>query len=433
MKSSIIKMVGIACLVFCCSCNQPQADSEGVQSKKERQVTASEILGNSEYEAISFGGYRERTREIQPTVEQLKEDMEILHAMGIRIIRTYHTERPHAANAVKAIHQLKQENPDFEMYVMLGAWMQCENARTSNPNHNAEDEEANHGEIERAVRIANEYPDIVKILAVGNEAMVKWQANYYVQPGVILKWVNYLQDLKVSGKLPADLWITSSDNFASWGGGDGEYHVDDLTKLFEAVDYVSLHTYPMHDSHYNPEFWQAPEGEEEFTKFEKIDAAMLRAKKYAMSQYQSVVDYMKSLGIDKPVHIGETGWATSSNSYYGPDGSGATDEYKEAIYYNHMRDWTNEAGIACFYFEAFDEIWKDAENPGGSENHFGLFDIDGKAKYALWDLVDRGVFEGLSRGGNPIVKTYDGSKDVMLDDVLTPAMPPEQSDSADSE
>ncbi len=57
------------------------------------------------------------------------------------------------------------------------------------------------------------------MIAVGNEAMVKWATAYYVQPSVILKWVNHLQDLKKKGELPKDLWITSSDNFASWGGG----------------------------------------------------------------------------------------------------------------------------------------------------------------------------------------------------------------------
>ena len=85
-----------------------------------------------------------------------------------------------------------------------------------------------------------------------------------------------------------------------------------------------------------------------------------------------------------------------------------------------MREWSNEAGISCFYFEAFDEHWKDAQNPAGSENHFGLFTIDGQAKYALWDLVDTGVFEGLSRGGQPISKTYGGDEAALLEEVLTP-------------
>ena len=75
-----------------------------------------------------------------------------------------------------------------------------------------------------------------------------------------------------------------------------------------------------------------------------------------------------------------------------------------------MRQWTDKAGMSCFYFEAFDESWKDAGNPDGSENHFGLITIDGKTKYALWDLVDAGAFEGLTRDGNPITKTFGGDQ-----------------------
>lgn len=377
-------------------------------------LTAKDILGNPDYLAISYGGYRGISREQQPTVQQLKEDMKILAAMNIRILRTYNTKLAEASNLLKAIHALKQEDPAFEMYVMLGAWIDCRGAWTSHPDHQHEDEAANAAEIQRAVEMAAEYPDIVKIIAVGNEAMVHWASSYYVQPWVILKYVNQLQALKKAGKLPKDLWVTSSDNFASWGGGGSEYHNEDLTRLFKAVDYVSVHTYPMHDTHYNPAFWGNFDGEQTLTDSSKIAAAMTRAKDYAVSQYQSVKKYMKGLGIEKPIHIGETGWASSCNGFYGANGSKATDEYKEGIYYQMMREWTNREKMACFYFEAFDEIWKDAANPGGSENHFGLFTLDGKAKYAIWDQVDKGVFKGLSRDGNPIVKTHDGNKNTIL-------------------
>ena len=75
-----------------------------------------------------------------------------------------------------------------------------------------------------------------------------------------------------------------------------------------------------------------------------------------------------------------------STGYYGSRGSKATDEYKQGLYYKYMREWTNSAGISCFYFEAFNEPWKDAANQGGSENHFGLFKVDGQAKFVVWDL-----------------------------------------------
>jgi exo-beta-1,3-glucanase (GH17 family) len=416
----IVPLLMILVLSFSCNNNQSQEGESQQQTRKE--LTAEEILGNPDFQAISYGGYRQNTRDIQPTVAELKEDMKILSALDIKILRTYNTHFAQASNILEAIHQLKQEDPNFEMYVMLGAWINCKNAFTANPDHNDENAEDNAAEIQRAVDMAKKYPDIVKVIAVGNEAMVKWAASYFVQPWVILKYVNQLQELKQSGELPADLWITSSDNFASWGGGDPLYHVEDLEKLIKAVDFISLHTYPMHDTHYNPDFWGVFEHETAFSDLEKIDNAIERALDYAISQYQNTQAYIKGLGVDKPMHIGETGWASSSNSHYGPEGSKATDEYKEGLYHRLIRDWTNENGIACFYFEAFDENWKDAGNPGGSENHFGLFTIDGKAKYALWDLVDQGVFEGLTRGGQPITKTYNGDKEALLKDVLVPAL-----------
>jgi len=388
--------------------------------KEKKQVTAKEILGNPEYLAISYGGYRQSSRDIQPTVPQLKEDMKIMHAMGIRILRTYNVQLSQAPNILKAISELKAEDENFEMYVMLGAWIDCKNAWTDQaPDHEVESEQ-NEGEIARAVALANQYPDIVKVIAVGNEAMVKWAASYFVQPWVILKWVNHLQGLKKEGKLPKDLWITSSDDFSSWGGGGTEYHVEDLNNLIRAVDYISMHTYPYHNSHYNPQFWWSPEEIGNATDAEKIDKAMERALEFSKSQYDSVHNYMKSIGENKPIHIGETGWATVSNGFYGVTGSKASDEYKEAKFYQLMREWTNANGISCFYFEAFDEPWKDAHNPLGSENHFGLITVDGKAKYALWDAVDSGVFDGLTRDGNPITKTFDGSKEELMKGVLAP-------------
>ena len=408
--------IAISCIILSC---EDDKKNEKLQKnpKKKIQLTAKDILGNPNYLAISYGGYRKSTRGIQPTVAEIKEDMKILHAMKIKILRTYNVQLAQAETILKAIHELKSENPSFEMYVMLGAWIDCKNAWTNHPvNHQIESDQ-NESEIARAVSLANKYPSIVKIIAVGNEAMVKWATSYYVQPSVILKWVTHLQDLKKTQKLPKNLWITSSDNFASWGGGGDEYHTEDLNKLIKEVDYISMHTYPMHDTHYNPVFWYT---NEEKPNIEKVNNIMLRARDYAVSQYDSVTNYVKSLGIKKPIHIGETGWASFSNGLYGNKGSKATDEYKEALFYWHMREWTAKAGISCFYFEAFDEVWKDAPNPKGSENHFGLFTIDGKAKYALWDMVDEGVFDGLGRNKNSITKTYNGNKDSLLLEVHVP-------------
>jgi exo-beta-1,3-glucanase (GH17 family) len=378
-----------------------------------------EILGDSNYLAISYGGYRKHTRDIQPTQQEIKDDLKILSALGIKMLRTYNVHLPESSNILMAINDLKKEDPRFEMYVMLGAWIDCKDAWTPNPDHYGESER-NAVEIAKAVELTKQYPDIIKVIAVGNESMVKWASSYHVQAGVILKWVNHLQELKQKGELPSNLWITSSDNYAAWGGATANYKTDDLVKLAKAVDFVSMHTYPMHETHYDPQFWGILKEEEHLSKKEQIEAAMVRAKDHAVAQHASVKKFLDSVGADKPIHIGETGWASHSNEFYGNHGSKATDEVKEALFYKHMRDWTNRNGMSCFYFEAFDEQWKDVKNPEGSENHFGLINLKGQAKFVLWDMVDKGVFKGLTRDGKPITKTFDGNKDLMWKEIQTP-------------
>ncbi len=420
----IVALVFLPLLTACSQDNRSpnrvvQTEPAAKRELAPSTLAAKDILGNSDYLAFSYGGYRTSTREDVPTVDELKEDLKILSAMGVKLLRTYNTQQyAHAANLLEAIQQLRQQESGFEMYVMLGAWIDCQGAWTAAPNHEAEDVEKNTAEINAAVELANKYPETVKMIAVGNEAMVHWATSYFVRPSVILKWVNHLQGLKSSGELPAHVWITSSDNFASWGGGDDSYRTEELTALIKAVDFVSLHTYPFHDSHYNPDFWVTPEQEKSLTAIPRADAALDRARDYAANQFQRTADYIESIVGNKPIHIGETGWASTDKSLYGAAGSGAADEYKAKLYYDAIRDWTNKAGITCFYFEAFDEPWKDPQNEDGSENHFGLIDQQGQAKYVLWDQVDAGVFDGLTRAGEPITKTYGGDEATLMADVL---------------
>ena len=393
----------------------------GEASKEKSSPSAAEIFGNPDYPAMSYGGFRGKTRDITPTVAQIKDDMLILQAMGIKLLRTYNTSQyPHTKHLLAAIQELRDEDANFEMYVMIGTWIESELAWTDDANHHKGNTLNNTTEIETAVAMANQYPDIVKAIAVGNEAMVQWAVKYFVYPDIILKWVNHLQGLKKSGQLPADIWITSSDNYESWGGGSSSYHTEDLAALVKAVDFVSLHTYGFHDSHYNPDFWRVPADEENLSQKDMIEAAMGRAVEHAKSQLQASVDYIESLGLEKPVHIGESGWASIAAIDYGTTGSKAADEYKQYLFHKYMRAWTDAEGISFFFFEAFDEQWKDPHTATGSENNFGLIKLNNQAKYAIWDLLDQGKFEGLSRDGKPLSKTYGGDLEALMAEVETP-------------
>ena len=156
-------------------------------NRSDNGPTPAEILGNPDYQAMSYGGYRGKTRDEGPTVEQLVDDIRILNAMGIKLLRTYNTSQfPQAERLLEAIRREKQADPSFEMYVMLGAWIEAKNSwaeavwdadndtwiEGTGPDHTQGNLQNNSQEINTAIRLANEYPDIVKAIAVGNEAMV---------------------------------------------------------------------------------------------------------------------------------------------------------------------------------------------------------------------------------------------------------------------
>ena len=55
----IINLTRLLVITVCfCSC-------KSINSKTITAITAEKILGNSSYQAISYGGYREKTRDIE--------------------------------------------------------------------------------------------------------------------------------------------------------------------------------------------------------------------------------------------------------------------------------------------------------------------------------------------------------------------------------
>lgn len=202
----------------------------------------------------------------------------------------------------------------------------------------------------------------------------------------------------------------------------GDYylgHADDIAELIRAVDYVSVHTYPFHDTNYDSDFWKVPSAEQSLSLREQADNAMVRAKNKALNQFKAAQDNVRAVDSTKQMHIGETGWSSFSNELFGAGQTGAADEYKQKAYFDAMYNWADQYGASVFFFQSFDEPWKgDPDNSGHSEKHFGLIDIDGKAKYAIWDLVDSGAFEGITRGGKAITKSYGGDEAAVLNGIL---------------
>ncbi|BEU01965.1 hypothetical protein OAG1_07650 [Agarivorans sp. OAG1] len=399
------------------------------------------ILGNPDYLAISYGAWRSTVRESGvnvPTVDMHKEDMQILSAMGIKMLRTYNTQgfigldgKSNTENLLQAIAELMAEDESFEMYVQLGVWIDALNSWTDQPVIHDQENPENALEMAKAKELALAYPEIIKVIAVGNEAMVNW-AEYHVVPGIILGHVNDLQQWKSENPSVANIWITSSDNHAVWAGIDDSANIGeqaDLIALIEAVDYVSLHTYAHHDTLYDPTFsadWKVPASEQDLTLQEQVDSAMDKAYLHTVSQIKVAQDFINNIDSSKQIHIGETGWSTVSNENFGAGGTQAADEYKQKAFYDAMRTFSNDFGASLFFFQAFDEPWKgDESNPGHSEKHFGLIDIDGNVKYLAWDKVETLNSAGLTRGDvSSFTASFGGDFDTLMATILPPPYAP---------
>lgn len=419
------------------------------QQPTERNGDA--LLGNPQYPAISYGAWRSNVRESGdkvPSVAQQIEDMKILSALGIKVIRTYNTQgfigtdgKSNTENLLEAISQLKQQDPNFEMYVMLGIWIDALNSWTNLTVEHDKDNPKNFDEIAKAKELALKYPDIVKVLAVGNEAMVDW-APYHVTPQIILNHVEDLQQWKLGSESTKDIWVTSSDNYAVWSGQDANGNQSEqavLKALIKAVDYVSLHTYALHDTHYHPDFsqqWKVPQSEQNLTKQEQIDSAMKRAYQHTLGQIQVAQSFINRVDAMKPIHLGETGWSSISTDGLGAGGTQAADEYKQKRFYDDMRAWSDQFGASLFFFQAFDEPWKgDANNPSHSEKHFGLIDINCSVKHVLWQQVDALNNLGLTRDcpGAGFTASYSGDFATLMDAVLAPPKAPIDTPPAEGE
>ncbi|MDW3652711.1 MAG: glycosyl hydrolase [Bacteroidia bacterium] len=291
--------------------------------------------------AICYSGYRDGQSpgtETYPTYDQIKEDLLILQGRW-KYLRLYDCSK-HAELTLEVIHK---EKLDFQL--MLGAYI---NAEVSNPNcpwganYSEEVLEQNRvnniEEINKLISLANQYPDIALALSVGNEATVDWTDHLVPVERVI----EYVRMVKKAAKQP----VTFCENYVPWHGK--------LAPLVEEVDFISIHTYPV---------WE----------YKNIHEAMA----YTKDNYWGVANKYPQ----KPVMITEAGWATNSNGR-GIHPENVNEDIQE-MYYHDLAKWTEEEGIICFLFEAFDESWKGSPDELEPEKHWGIFKVDRTPKKVM--------------------------------------------------
>ena len=294
--------------------------------------------------AICYSGYRDGQNpgeKTYPSLQEIREDLAILRRHW-PLLRLYDCSL-HAQRVLQVI-----EHDDLPFQVMLGAYLGPEMNNFGCPwgaTYTEEQLEAsraeNEAELERLVALANRYPGIVFSVAVGNEATVDW-TDHFVP---VARMIEYVRRVKASVRQS----VTFCENYVPWQ--------HKLRDLVPELDFISLHTYPV---------WE----------YKHIHEAL----DYTKDNLQSVA----RLYPGKPIVITEAGWCTNSNGR-GMNAEHALQEL-QALYYQDLMDWTLEAGLLCFVFEAFDENWKGSPDPLEPEKHWGLFTADRKPKRVMQAL-----------------------------------------------
>jgi len=294
--------------------------------------------------AICYSGYRQGQNpgtQIYPSKADILEDLLIL-CKNWRLLRLYDCS-PHG---VRVLEVIRENGLDFQ--VMLGAYLGAEMNNFGCPwggTHSEEQLDAsqreNAAELERLITLARRFDDIVFSVAVGNEATVDW-TDHFVP---VHRMIDYVRHVKRHIGQP----VTFCENYVPWQ--------HKLRDLVPELDFISLHTYPV---------WE----------YKHIHEAL----DYTKENVHSVAH----LYAGKPIVITEAGWATNSN------GRGIQPEHSsqelQQIYYRDLMDWTAEAGILTFVFEAFDEPWKGSDDPMEPEKHWGLFTVDRRPKLVMQAL-----------------------------------------------
>jgi exo-beta-1,3-glucanase (GH17 family) len=291
--------------------------------------------------AICYSGFRhgQQPGVAYPDYEQVKEDLLILQPHW-KYLRMFDSD----AHAITTLEVIEKEGLDFRL--MMSAYIEAEmnnfNCPWGGGVYSEEQLEMNviinQKKIEKLIELANAYPDIIFSLSVGNEACVEW-TDHYVHENRVLEFV---KEVQAQTNQP----VTFCENYVPW-------HYK-LEKLARAVDFISIHTYPV---------WE----------YRHIDEAL----EYTKNNYSSVADKYP----DKPVVITEAGWATNSNGR-GIDPENVNETYQK-IYFEKLMAWAEQEGILTFFFEAFDEPWKGSPEPLEPEKHWGLYKVDRTPKLVM--------------------------------------------------
>ncbi len=345
-----LALLVLALSLFSCADQGKSKANEAMSSVSDQTKTLSlpsnDNLLAGVSTAVCYSGFRSGQHPdrgngaVNPSYDQVLEDLTILAKDNrFELIRLYDC----GVNS-EMVLKVIQENK-IPIKVLLGIWLDAELSAHQTcswltepipQDELDENKKKNIQQIEKGIELANQYPDIVCAVNVGNECLVEWN-DHKVAVDTIISYV-----MQVSSKIQQPL--TVADNYKWWA--------EQGTELAKVVDFVSIHVYPA---------WEGKDIEE------------------AISYTINNVEEVRQALPDSKIVITEAGWATVASEF----GERAS-EAKQEKYYHELMSWSAKQHITTFFFEAFDEDWKgNPDNALGAEKHWGIFTVDRKPKQVM--------------------------------------------------
>ena len=311
--------------------------------------------------AVSYSPYRTATSSAGLDAEviteaQVKEDLDLLVKAGFGLVRVFSSGDKVAGRTLQVIFKYA-----LDIKVQLGAYTAGDVYGTDA--ERAINEANNQTELQRTIALARQYRDIVVAVSVGNETQVDF-SGVRTKPETLARYLKTVRDQVTQP-------VTTDDNWAPFANPNAA--------ILATIDYVSMHTYTQLDSYFQPNL---------FDWRQLSTAAAGRAQAMANAnitearrQYGEVRAALDKRGLGSmPVTIGETGW-----NVLDPKLPFRAHPVNQKLYYDGLRTWAAEGRSgsgpkAIFYFEAFDEPWKQ------SDDGWGLFNKNRQARYVIQGL-----------------------------------------------
>ncbi len=198
-------------------------------------------------------------------------------------------------------------------------------------------ESANDQSIENLIKIANQSYNTTKGLIVGSEVLFRRDISEE-------KLIEYITQVNLATDIP----VTTAETWSEWLNHPN---------LAEAVDNILIHVHP---------YWEG--------------ISIYDAVGHVIEKWNKIKEDYPG----KEVIIGEAGWPTAGNII----GNAVPSEENQRKFLTEFRSLAEKNNAKYFFFDAFDEAWKGADE-GAVGRHWGLLYADRTPKPGLEpDLED---------------------------------------------